>query len=632
MINSLEDFIYQHPEFSNPERKGEGFLTDCPVCHKRHMYVSLGNKNNVICYCQHVDCNAGMEEVVKACGISRSDFFIGEPQKKKLSESREHIYHYENGNIFGRKIIKKYAGSDKKEARWEKYENGSYINGLKGATAPLFNLPTVATSQDPDLFVVEGERDVETMKKLGFVATSLPNGGNQTKWADEYTKYFKNKNVYIITDNDETGQKYGKFVAINVYPVAESVKIVGARDIYPDVPQKGDISDIAKIIGDDATILAIGKAIDNANAYSPEDNEIPFTARKNSASIDKFLSLFVTLDQIEEVDVEWFIKEKVAKGTTNYMGGDGGSGKSSVIANLIASETTGKASIIDEPDYPIRSPGIVAFFTTEESIEAIVKKRIRQAGADQSRVITFNPKKEEAQNKLREFYFDSDELRIFIENIKPTLCIFDPIQGFVPPDLQMGNRNAMRHCLSPLIWLGENYGTTFILIGHTNKRHGAYGRDRLADSADIWDLCRSVFILGTTEDSNIRYISNEKNNYAPLAKTVLFSINDNGQVVYEGETYKRDREFMSEKDFARSKPMRRDCKQAIFDILQAAPNKVMLSDDLMNSLKNQGYTLSTIRRAKEELKNSNTIKNYNEGFGQTKVWKTALIGAMPLDS
>lgn len=31
-----------------------------------------------------------------------------------------------------------------------------------------------------------------------------------------------------------------------------------------------------------------------------------------------------------------------------------------------------------------------------------------------------------------------------------------------------------------------------MVICHTNKRKGAFGRDRIADSADLWDIARSV--------------------------------------------------------------------------------------------------------------------------------------------
>ncbi len=71
---------------------------------------------------------------------------------------------------------------------------------------------------------------------------------------------------------------------------------------------------------------------------------------------------------------------------------------------------------------------------------------------------------------------------------RPALCVFDPIQGFTPPHVNMGSRNEMRDCTAQLIAIGEDINTTALIVCHTNKRKGACGRDRIADSADIWDI------------------------------------------------------------------------------------------------------------------------------------------------
>ena len=36
--------------------------------------------------------------------------------------------------------------------------------------------------------------------------------------------------------------------------------------------------------------------------------------------------------------------------------------------------------------------------------------------------------------------------------------------------------------MAPLISIGEEINTTALIVSHTNKRKGAYGRDRIADS------------------------------------------------------------------------------------------------------------------------------------------------------
>lgn len=111
-----------------------------------------------------------------------------------------------------------------------------------------------------------------------------------------------------------------------------------------------------------------------------------------------------------------------------------------------------------------------------------------------------------SDERFSEIKFNAPLLEELIREHRPALVVFDPLQSFIPPDIQMGQRNAMRDCLSALIGLGEKYGTTFLIIVHTNKQIGLWGRKRIADSADIWDIARSVLIAGEAEEG-LRYIS-----------------------------------------------------------------------------------------------------------------------------
>ena len=83
-------------------------------------------------------------------------------------------------------------------------------------------------------------------------------------------------------------------------------------------------------------------------------------------------------------------------------------------------------------------------------------------------------------------------------------------------------RNQMRDALGNLLYLGRKYQVSFLVTCHTNKKPNAGPRERAADSADIWDIARSFIFVGVLKD-DLRYLSNEKNNYAELQKTYLFS-------------------------------------------------------------------------------------------------------------
>ena len=364
--------------------------------------------------------------------------------------------------------------------------------------------------------------------------------------------------------------------------------------------------------------LSNKEELHNDFAITYEDSLlIPYSV----ANDPSFLQCFKTLDSFEEEEAEWLIPGWLPKGQIGTLGSDGGVGKTTMWCDSLANISAGKRCFLDPVDF-VRDPQKVLFLTTEDSIRKKLKKKLRLAGADMSNIITpdFSGDNTILFEKLK---FGTPEMSEMILHFKPALCVFDPLQGFVPPDINMGSRNAMRNCLAPLIGLGEETGTTFLIVCHTNKRKGAYGRDRLADSADLWDISRSVIMLGYTNKQGVRYVSHEKSNYGELQQSLLFSIDADGNIVPEGSTWKRDKEFIQELEYSTSKNSRADCKQMILDRLNSKGGS-MLIKDLDSDMEDEGFNSRTVRRAKEELKNDSIIKYDCKGFGEKKTWIISL--------
>ena len=176
----------------------------------------------------------------------------------------------------------------------------------------------------------------------------------------------------------------------------------------------------------------------------------------------------------------------------------------------------------------------------------------------------------------------------------------------------------MRQCMSPLIALGEKYGTSFLIVMHTNKKLGVSGRTRCADSADIWDIARSVLIVGYTGEGDIHYLSHEKSNYAQPEETILYSIDD-GRVVFNGTSEKKDRDYVAENSqVSRTAPARDEAKEIILNIL--SDGEAHRVTDLDNTVKSSGVSFITLKRAKSELKKEGKIRYTAEGFGNTKTF------------
>ena len=159
---------------------------------------------------------------------------------------RTHVYQSINrDNIATKTIYRKPDGS--KTAIWHRYEGSTLVKGLNGLKMPLYHVYNLTDNTKP-VFIVEGEKDVETMEKLGYIATTSPNGAG-SKWKSEYTPLFQNFDVIILADNDEVGLKSATNTAESIVTVARSVKLVPSQALYASLQPKGDISDIVECIG-----------------------------------------------------------------------------------------------------------------------------------------------------------------------------------------------------------------------------------------------------------------------------------------------------------------------------------------------------------------------------------------------
>lgn len=338
-------------------------------------------------------------------------------------------------------------------------------------------------------------------------------------------------------------------------------------------------------------------------------------------------SLFKPLSEFEEKDAEWLIDKLIPKKNITIIAGDGGMGKTTLWADIVASVSNGKRCVLDG-QIVNRDPGLVLAFATEDSVREKLKRKMRLAGANENNIV-MPDYGSDTSGELQKYMFSTNALTDVILHYAPVLVVFDPIQAFVPTEWNMGARNVMRRCLAPLKAIGEQIGTTFIIICHTNKRDGAYGRNRLADSGDIYDIARSVLIVGEASDGT-RYIAHDKSNYDELQKTKLFSIHDPGIISIVGESYKRDRDFVQEKyHWKKIATTKQDCKEWIRQELKTQRDFTMLSEDLKNKAVEAGYSKATFERAKKELgkKGTDEIRYFTPGGGNS--WYTQLRPVMP---
>ncbi len=142
----------------------------------------------------------------------------------------------------------------------------------------------------------------------------------------------------------------------------------------------------------------------------------------------------VPMDKAEEKMPEWLVTGYIPRYQISSLAGDGGSGKATVWCSLAADISNGKKAFLENffPDsFGGGVPQKVMFFSAEDSFEYTLKCRLRKNGANLAKIFSIDI----ADERFQDIKFNSHFLERLIEKHRPALCIFNPIQAFVPPDM-----------------------------------------------------------------------------------------------------------------------------------------------------------------------------------------------------
>lgn len=159
-----------------------------------------------------------------------------------VTETRVHPYHDADGRLLFEVVIQSLANRKKKVWQRQPDGRGGTRNGLRDIARPLplFRLPELLESED-EVWIAEGEKDVESLRAQGVTATCNPMGSGKWKGADQ--EPLRGKDVVILSDNDQVGQDHAEEVARSLIGVARSIAVVKWSQLWTSMPQKADVSD-----------------------------------------------------------------------------------------------------------------------------------------------------------------------------------------------------------------------------------------------------------------------------------------------------------------------------------------------------------------------------------------------------
>jgi hypothetical protein len=120
---------------------------------------------------------------------------------------------------------------------------GEWVNGLNGTKPTIYRLPEVlrAAEMGETIYITEGEKCADALRKLGLVATT--NSGGAGRWRGEYSKYLEGAGaVIVLADNDEVGAKHADEVLRATRSIVPVIRTVD----FPDLAPHGDVADWLK--------------------------------------------------------------------------------------------------------------------------------------------------------------------------------------------------------------------------------------------------------------------------------------------------------------------------------------------------------------------------------------------------
>jgi 5S rRNA maturation endonuclease (ribonuclease M5) len=203
-----------------------------------------------------------------------------------------------------------------------------YRWSLEDTRRVLYRLPKVveAVKDGEIIYVVEGEKDVHSLERIGIVAT-CNSGGTGGGWRDEYSDALRGAVVMIIADKDKSGQAHARKVMASLKGIAAAIEIHEAA---------GDLKDVTEHLAAGHTLA-----------------DLELTCREEDYKPDLAPDLYEFLAVVDPPS-DWVIPGLLERSDRLIWTGFEGQGKSVVIRQLAVCAAAGMHPFTREPITPQR--------------------------------------------------------------------------------------------------------------------------------------------------------------------------------------------------------------------------------------------------------------------------------------
>jgi Protein of unknown function (DUF3631) len=260
--------------------KSGKFTTTCPGCAGGYLNVEV-KKDGVVWYCP-VCCKGSGESFELAAPHSN-----GKGNSKRKGKLGEPTAIYDYPNERGERLFQvlRFEPKDAPKKFLQRIGPEQKKWSIKGVRRVLYRLPEVvaAVANKRGIVVTEGEKDVETLRKHGFTATTIPMGATSedkqkkgSGWLPEYSESLRGADVVLCGDNDDQGHEHVRIIARCLAGIAGRVRILDLKLHWPQMDPSDDVTDwfAAGHTKDELEVLLAG-APDNVQPEPSSTREAP---------------------------------------------------------------------------------------------------------------------------------------------------------------------------------------------------------------------------------------------------------------------------------------------------------------------------------------------------------------------
>jgi putative DNA primase/helicase len=424
----------------------DGWMALCPAHLDKNPSLSVRLQDErVLLHC-FAGCTS--KDVFAAIGIDPSTAFQSRSTRSLVAE---YDYRDESGDL----LFQVLRFEPKSFSQRRPDGRGGWDWQLNGVRRVLYGLPELLQAEA--VLIVEGEKDCDLARKMGFVSTCNPGGAG--KWRDDYSECLRGKTVWIVEDADDPGRKHGQQVVSSLYGKAKAVKLIeleGAKDLSEFVERGGSREQIDEL-------------------FRKAPNWKPLSPNRGFS----LTSLGDLLAEPEE-KVSWLLADKLPAGGISLVSAKPKVGKSTFARCLALAVALGEPFL----GCPT-AQGPVIYLALEEK-RSEVKKHFSDLGATGEEPIHIHCAAAPAGAMA--------ELCRIAQEVKPVLVIVDPLFKF----LRVRDENAyaeVSNAIEPLLSLARETGAHVMLLHHNGKAERSDAMDAILGSTAIFGGVDTAIII-----------------------------------------------------------------------------------------------------------------------------------------